>query len=76
MNNSPEGNISVEALEAELARLQALLSAKEAGVAMMKEQGMEVDANDPDKTDLEAEYSAIKAQLIELGVIQPELPNI
>lgn len=76
MNNPREGNSSIETLEAELARLQALLSAKQTGAAMMKEQGIEVDVNDIDKADLEEEYRAVRAQLIDLGAIQPELPNI
>ena len=76
MNNPREGNSSIETLEAELARLQALLSAKQTGAAMMKEQGIEVDVNDIDKADLEEEYRAVRAQLIDLGAIQPDLPNI
>ena len=76
MNNHSEGNNPVETLEAELARLQALLDAKEAGAAMMREQGIEVGEDDPDKTDLEEEYRAIKDQLIDLGATEPELPNI
>ncbi len=76
MNNNPEGNISVESLESELARLQSLLNAKETGAAMMKEQGIDVGVDDPDRSDLEKEYRAVRAQLIELGAIQPELPNI
>ncbi len=74
--NNPEGNNSIETLEAELARLQALLNAKETGVAMMKEQGIDVGVDDLDKEDLEEEYRAVRAQLIELGAIQRELPNI
>ena len=76
MNNHIEGNNSVGELEAELARLQALLNAKEEGARMMKEQGIEVGEDDPDKADLEAEYRAVRDQLIDLGAIQQELPNI
>lgn len=74
--NNPEGNNSVDSLESELARLQALLNAKETGAAMMKEEGIDAGEDDPDKADLEEEYRAVKAKLIELGAIQPELPNI
>lgn len=76
MNNNPEGNNSVEILESELARLQALLLAKQTGAAMMKEQGIEVGVDDLDKADLEEEYRAVRVQLIELGAIQPGLPNM
>ena len=76
MTNNPEGINPVDTLEAELARIQALLSAKKAGAAMMKEQGIEVGEDDPDKADLEAEYRAVRDQLIDLGATEPELPNL
>ena len=76
MSNPREGNSSIETLEAELARLQALLDAKQTGAAMMQAEGIEVGVDDPDKADLEEEYRAVRAQLINLGAIQPELPNI
>ena len=76
MNNHAESNNPVSELEAELARLQALLNAKEEGARMMKQQGIEVGEDHIDKADLEAQYRVVKNQLIDLGAIQPELPNM